>query len=72
MNRINPDKLLNSKWTAVEPIRKEKHFLVTKVDVDESGAAISCTIEAVISRRLVVIKWQELKNTNSWSQGWKQ
>ena len=31
MNRINPAKLLHSKWTAVEPKNKEKHFLVVEV-----------------------------------------
>jgi Ala-tRNA(Pro) deacylase len=28
-NRVSPKKLLLSKWTAVHPERKEKHFLVT-------------------------------------------
>jgi hypothetical protein len=27
MNNINPKKLLNSKWTAVTPVNKEKHFM---------------------------------------------
>ena len=30
MNRINPTKLLRSKWTAVSPVKKEKHFMVTE------------------------------------------
>ena len=30
MNPLNPKKLLNSKWTAVKPRNKEKHFLVTE------------------------------------------
>ena len=30
-NQINPKKLRLSKWTAVNPKEKEKHFLVTKV-----------------------------------------
>ncbi|MFT7177350.1 MAG: hypothetical protein ACJAUG_003363, partial [Halioglobus sp.] len=25
MNKISPEKLLNSKWTAVVPVMKEKH-----------------------------------------------
>ncbi|NLZ79547.1 MAG: TIGR02450 family Trp-rich protein, partial [Gammaproteobacteria bacterium] len=29
MHRINPKKLLHSKWTAVSPVNKEKHFMVT-------------------------------------------
>ncbi|MFM6921870.1 MAG: TIGR02450 family Trp-rich protein, partial [Polynucleobacter victoriensis] len=30
-NSIHPKKLLLTKWTAVHPINKEKHFLVVKV-----------------------------------------
>lgn len=37
-NQINPKKLRLSKWTAVNPQEKEKHFLVTKV-VDPEQAA---------------------------------
>ena len=32
MNALNPKKLLNSKWTSVNPVNKEKHFLVTEVE----------------------------------------
>ncbi|WP_198927950.1 TIGR02450 family Trp-rich protein, partial [Vibrio crassostreae] len=35
MNRINPKKLLRSKWTAVSPVKKEKHFMVTEVEFEE-------------------------------------
>ena len=51
MNRINPAKLLHSKWTAVEPKNKEKHFLVVEIDYDEDGIVIDCLLEAVMSRR---------------------
>ena len=30
-NPISPKKLLLSKWTAVTPMSKEKHFVVTQV-----------------------------------------
>ena len=30
-HQLNPQKLRLSKWTAVNPQEKEKHFLVTKV-----------------------------------------
>ncbi|MEZ8121272.1 TIGR02450 family Trp-rich protein [Vibrio splendidus] len=43
MNRINPKKLLRSKWTAVSPIKKEKHFMVTEVEFEE-GEVIRCLI----------------------------
>ena len=71
MNEINPKKLLNSKWTAVKPIMKEKHFLVTELEFDEEGDVVHCLIEAVISNRSAPILWKELKNSDNWLQGWK-
>ena len=71
MNKINPKKLHNSKWTAVKPINKEKHFLVTKVDFDEEGGVIACEIEAVMSRRAIFIQWQALTDDSCWLFGWK-
>ena len=39
-NKINLKKLLNSKWTAVEPAEKERHFMVTEVEFDEQGNVV--------------------------------
>ena len=71
MHSINPKKLLNSKWTAVKPVNKEKHFLISELKLDEEGDVIHCAIEAVISHRSESIDWQQLKNPNNWIQGWK-
>ena len=71
MNNINPRKLLNSKWTAVSPVNKEKHFTVTETEFAEDGSVISCTIEAIISRRPMAMNWQDLKDASQWLQGWK-
>lgn len=71
MNKINPKKLLNSKWTAVNPVMKERHFLVTELEFDENDDVVHCLIEAVISNRSEPIQWSELKNKDSWLQGWK-
>lgn len=71
MNKINPKKLLNSKWTAVKPTNKEKHFLVTEIEFDEEGLVISCSIEAVMSKRVISINWHDLKDEDLWLQGWK-
>jgi tryptophan-rich hypothetical protein len=71
MNRINPKKLLNSKWTATSPVNREKHFTVTEVEFDEDGSVTSCAIEAVISRKSMAIQWQDLKDTGLWLQGWQ-
>ena len=71
MNNINPKKLINSKWTAINPIKKEKHFVVTDVQFDEDEVVVSCTIEAVMTRRGFPILWQDLKDNKQWEHGWK-
>ena len=70
MNNFSTKKLLNSKWTAVTPIGKEKHFIVTEVKYLELGAIDSMSLEAVISKRSVCVNWRDLKDTNLWQQGW--
>lgn len=70
MNKINPKKLLRSKWTAVHPTNKEKHFLITELKLDDEGEVIHCLIEAVFTKREEVINWQDLKDSERWVQGW--
>jgi tryptophan-rich hypothetical protein len=71
MNKINPKKLLHSKWTAQKPQAREKHFMVTEVEFDEEGVVTLCLIEAVLTMRSMPIQWQDLKNIENWQQGWK-
>ena len=71
MNKINPKKLINSKWTAVNPENREKHFMVSEVEFDEDESVMSCSIEAVISKRAALIQWKELENDSVWIHGWK-
>ncbi|WP_372761856.1 TIGR02450 family Trp-rich protein [Pseudoalteromonas sp.] len=71
MNKLNPKKLLNSKWTAVAAINKEKHFIIVAVEFDEDGDVIECMTEAVISHNQYAIDWRELKDTEKWRQGWQ-
>jgi tryptophan-rich hypothetical protein len=71
LNSISPKKLQNSKWTAVVPLNKEKHFIITEVEYDEDSAVVSCLIEAIMSKRSIHIQWRDLKDTAQWVQGWK-
>ncbi|KAF7769712.1 hypothetical protein PCIT_a2603 [Pseudoalteromonas citrea] len=71
MHKINPKKLLNSKWTAVSPKHKEKHFMVTDVEFDEEGHVLHCIIEAVLTKRAFEIQWFDLKNEQEWAFGWR-
>jgi tryptophan-rich hypothetical protein len=71
VNKINPKKLLGSKWTAVTSINKEKHFMVTEIEFDEEEIVVSCSIEAVMSKRSIAINWHDLKDETNWLHGWK-
>ena len=71
MHQINPKKLLHSKWTAVSPLNKEKHFMVTELKFDEEDNVTHCLLEAVLTHREMPIDWQVLKDTADWRQGWK-
>ncbi|PWQ98135.1 TIGR02450 family Trp-rich protein [Leucothrix arctica] len=70
-NKINPNKLLQSKWTAVTPENKELHFIVTKLIRDEDEVVVACDLEAVINKNSYQIDWQLLKDTEQWLMGWK-
>jgi tryptophan-rich hypothetical protein len=71
-NPLSPKKLLLSKWTAVKPIQKRKHFLVSKVILPElpEEAIELIELEAVFDKSTQVISWRELKDTEIWLQGW--
>jgi tryptophan-rich hypothetical protein len=71
-NVLSPKKLLHTKWTAVAPQKKEKHFLVTRViePVPPGSPVVSVEIEAVHSKRVQLIGWRELTDATRWRRGW--
>lgn len=71
-NPISPKKLLLSKWTAVTPRHKERHFIVTRVLLPEPPAVRieQVELEAVHSKRSVVLHWRELADAGVWRRGW--
>ena len=71
-NPFSPHKLLNTKWTAAVPQRREKHFLVTRLVTPELPEApvVHVEIEAVLSKRVRVIEWRALRDPAVWRQGW--
>jgi tryptophan-rich hypothetical protein len=70
MNPVNPKKLLNSKWTSLQPANKEKHFMVTEVEMDIDGAITHCLVEAIMTRRAFQIDWRALRDSDQWACGW--
>ena len=71
MNKINHRMLLYSKWTAVAPLNREKHFMVVDVEYDDEGLVISTKIEAVLTKRVESIEWTSLNDSDQWLHGWK-
>ena len=72
INPLSSKKLLLSKWTAVHPVNKRKHFLVSKVILPElpEEAIEFVELEAVFDKVIQTISWRDLKNTEIWLQGW--
>jgi tryptophan-rich hypothetical protein len=72
VTNINPKKLLNSKWTAVTPIHKEKHFMVIGLIAPELPATAMSWVEleAVYTQRKQTLQWQTLTDEALWLQGW--
>ena len=74
MNPLNPKKLLLTKWTAVTPLAKQKHFLVSRVIKPElpTEPIELVEIESVFSQATQVIPWRDLQNEGVWRQGWER
>ena len=72
MNPLNPKKLLLTKWTAVTPLAKQKHFLVSRVIKPElpTDPIEWVEIESVFSKATQRISWRDLQNDDVWRQGW--
>lgn len=72
MNPVNLKKLLLSKWTAVKPLDRRKHFLVSKVIAPELPELVVqwVELEAVHSKLVRRMDWRELRDPALWRQGW--
>lgn len=71
--KLNPEKLHLTKWTAVDPELKEKHFLVARVINPETQRhkIEEVVMEAVLTRRRFVLKWEALTDVTKWVRGWQ-
>ena len=71
-NPLSPKKLLMTKWTAVKPHNREKHFVVTRVIEPEppSMRVEQVELEAVHSKQVYLLHWRGLTDASLWRQGW--
>ncbi len=71
-NPVNREKLPHSKWTAIAPVDREKHFLVVDwVRADDGEPTDRLVIEAVLTRRVREIPWRDLEDPGRWRVGWR-
>ena len=73
MTPLHPKKLLLTKWTAVQPIAKNKHFFVSRViEPEPPELAIEWVeLEAVYSKAVTRIHWRQLQDETLWRRGWQ-
>ncbi len=71
-NPVSPKKLLLSKWTAVNPVNKEKHFLVVEVIQPAlAGDPVQeIILEAAMTGNTTNMPWRALKDSGTWLRGW--
>ena len=69
--RLNPRKLLLSKWTAAQPQNRERHFLVTELIRDEQDNILGVELQAVLTQRSQQLDWHQLQDCERWLQGWR-
>ena len=71
-NPLSPKKLLLTKWTAVQPLNREKHFVVVRVIEPEPPVTRieQIELEAVHSGRVRQLVWRDLTDARVWRQGW--
>ena len=70
-NPVNRPKLPGSKWTAVRPERREKHFIVHDWVRDDDGRPTAeIRVEAILTGTVRVLHWRELEDPEVWRVGW--
>ena len=70
--KVGSKKLISSKWTAVQPIDKEKHFVVIRVFERRTGESttVHLELESILSKRVRSMPLHELSDATFWKRGW--
>jgi hypothetical protein len=48
---------------------QRKAFFGYRGSKDEQGATLTCAVEAVLTKKVIVMAWQDLKDCTSWLAG---
>ena len=72
--KLDSKRLLASKWTAVEPRNREKHFVVRHLSKCSAGGRKEdyVELEAILSGRMHRLPLHELSDPTRWTRGWRR
>ena len=62
--------LIGSKWTALQPQQREKHFVVHSRIERAEGPIETVRLEAVRTKSVYTVSVAELANAQCWRVGW--
>ncbi len=63
--------LIGSKWTAVSPYNKEKHFELIGVKKADADCSTTHALRSVMSGITYHVSPLELQDTKKWRRGWQ-
>ena len=71
-NPVKRNKIVSSKWTARQPVDRQKHFIVLDWVLGDDGTPTEMIeIEAVLTRHVRTVPWRELGSLEIWRTGWR-
>ena len=55
----------------VQPVNRQRHFIVTGVIRSDDGLVTACEIEVLLTCKVTELDWRELKDTIRCEMGWR-
>ncbi len=62
--------MVGSKWTALRPVNKEKHFVVLGRYKSSDETASEFQLRSILTGRIQVVRLGALQDTTTWKRGW--
>ena len=70
-NRVHKEAIsVGAKWTALQPERREKHFVVHSRVERADGPIETVRLEALLTKAVYEIAVSELSDAAHWRSGW--
>jgi len=66
----DPQKRIGSKWTAMAPQHREKHFELIGVEKSGSSQSHKYLLRSILSGKVYPVEAEVLQDLNRWHKGW--